>query len=255
MTPLSSFTAITPLSDGTQARAIYFRERFSGLSQNLDQLNSDVSTWLSDLTASDIGWDSGSITTTLDSSAGTLSFITIDVPSSVSTLQVLSQVSVAGAAVFGSTVSLSADPTEDLQAATKVYADALLSGGAPSWRGSWFIGNAAESLTTRDIVYIDSTGSVALADADFALSAPVANIFISLASVAAASDVTCGIVGEAGGFSSLTLGDTYYLSTTAGSIDDTAPSGTSDIVYAVGAALSASTLLFSPQYLASNATV
>ncbi len=42
MTPLSSFTAITELSDGTEARAIYFNERFSGLSQNLDQLNSDL---------------------------------------------------------------------------------------------------------------------------------------------------------------------------------------------------------------------
>ena len=39
MTPLSSFTAITELSDGTEARAIYFNERFSGLSQNLDELN------------------------------------------------------------------------------------------------------------------------------------------------------------------------------------------------------------------------
>ena len=48
MTPLSSFTAITELSDGTEARAIYFNERFSGLSQNLDELNADASNFSSD---------------------------------------------------------------------------------------------------------------------------------------------------------------------------------------------------------------
>lgn len=130
-----------------------------------------------------------------------------------------------------------------------------LTGGAANFRGSWFTGVAAVALSDRSLAYVTSTSSLSMADSTNSLKAPVANLWVCLGGSAASSVATFGMPGAIiGGWAvSIATGSTVFLNTTGG-LTLTAPSAQSTIVYALGAMSSNRTLVFSPQYLASNAT-
>lgn len=239
---LSTLTSITGylIAEGSKATPGLFNRPLQALADNVGQINTSAESLL--------GWNKGSITTTLDTSNGTLSVLTIGAASG-NTVTLPHHL-----ALGNKRIENVAEPSNTSDAATKHYADAVLSGGAPSFRGSWFVHSAGVSIATRGLVYIASTNSLALADSNHSTSCPVGGVFIALATGTAPSNVTCGLVGEVGGFSSLVTGAVYFVSTTAGGITATAPSGTSDVVLVVGIAKSNVSLLFRPQYVSSHST-
>lgn len=96
---------------------------------------------------------------------------------------------------------------------------------------------AGEALAARDAVYIDTTdGKVYKCDADVLATLD----FIGFAQEAAIINGAVNVVhdGHFGGFSSLTIGAAYFVSTTAGAITSTAPTN----VCRVGVATSATTI-------------
>jgi hypothetical protein len=104
---------------------------------------------------------------------------------------------------------------------------------------------STENLTAGDIVNIyASTGAkVRKADATSAGKAARGYVLASTTSGAAATVYFEQIIT---GLSGLTEGATYWLSTTAGGVVATAPSGSGNVVQEIGVALSSTTLQFMP---------
>ncbi len=169
-------------------------------------------------------------------------------PQSGNTIGVYSQLSLNNTVLTGL-----ATPSNASDGVPKTYADALLSGGVSSFRGDWTTGISAVTLSAGSFCFFTSTSSVSMADSTNSVKAPLANLFVALAASNASSTVTLGIAGDVGLYTSLTTGATYFLNTTGGPTT-TAPSAQSTIVYAVGVAKSAQTIVFAPTYLGSNAT-
>jgi hypothetical protein len=84
-----------------------------------------------------------------------------------------------------------------------------------------------------------------LADADAEASASKMLVLIQ-DSINNGSDGTAILLGVQNGFTSLTAGGICYVSTTAGDITQTAPSGSGDIVRIVGHAISTTEIFFNP---------
>lgn len=104
---------------------------------------------------------------------------------------------------------------------------------------------ASEAISAGDIVNIhDSTGAKAR-KADATSSGKHAVGFAPSA-IANGASGTVQFEGTISGLSGLTIGATYYLSTTAGGITTTAPTGAGQIVQKVGVAISATELSFEP---------
>lgn len=104
---------------------------------------------------------------------------------------------------------------------------------------------AGETLAAGDLIYVDSGGQAFKADADASAKAAIGFVLAGITS-GATGTVYFGS-GLITGLSSLTVGALYYLSSTAGGITTTAPTGTNKIQQQVGYALSATTLYFEPQ--------
>lgn len=104
---------------------------------------------------------------------------------------------------------------------------------------------AGEALSAGDLVYVAAAGTVFKADADAAGKAAIGFVLSSISS-AATGTVYFGS-GIITGLTSLTMGQPYFLSSTAGGITTTAPTGTGKIQQQVGHAVNATSLYFEPQ--------
>lgn len=100
---------------------------------------------------------------------------------------------------------------------------------------------AEVSVAARDVVYISSADNVSPASAS---SATTSSGTIGLAKAAAAPAASVDVVSEGvmTGFSGLTAGARYYLSTTAGAISTSIPTGSGNVVVLCGIAKSATEL-------------
>lgn len=99
---------------------------------------------------------------------------------------------------------------------------------------------ADPSCNLLDIVYLQSSDTVAPADADDAGKQPVIG-FVKQFVVPGTASVQYG--GELSGFSGLIAGATYYMSVTPGQISDTPPTNPGDIIQRVGFAKNSTTLV------------
>ena len=111
--------------------------------------------------------------------------------------------------------------------------------------GEYFNATAGENLVFGDLVYLKSDGKYWKADADATTTMP--GVAIALETINA--DATGDFLRS--GFArddtwNWTVGGIIYVSTTAGSMTQTAPSGTGDQVQAVGVAYSADVIDFRP---------
>lgn len=107
--------------------------------------------------------------------------------------------------------------------------------------------NAGATISAFQLCYLASDGEWALADAD----ADTTSIGMLSIALAAGTDGNPMKVSLAGSFVrddtwAWTVGAVLYVSTTAGSITSTAPSGSGDIVRVVGYAVNADTIYFMP---------
>lgn len=105
--------------------------------------------------------------------------------------------------------------------------------------------STSETLVAGDIVNIwDSTGA-AVRKADATVAGKEGVGFV-LAGFTHPTTATIYFDGTITGLVGLTIGATYYLSATAGTITTTAPSTSGNVVQRVGIATSATTLSFEP---------
>jgi len=99
---------------------------------------------------------------------------------------------------------------------------------------------AEVSIAIRDAVYISSADNVSPADADADVSSQV--VGFATAAASAAASVNIRKFGRLSGFTGLTAGSRYFLSTTAGAISATVPSGAGNNIVQVGYAKSTTVL-------------
>lgn len=116
--------------------------------------------------------------------------------------------------------------------------------------------NAGATITIMDIVYLGSAGTWLLADAD-AASTGSGLLAISLESKTSGQAMRVALPGSVirnDSWAWATVGAPLYLSTTAGGITDTAPTGTDDVVRVVGWVLTDDCIWFqpSPDYITLN---
>lgn len=106
---------------------------------------------------------------------------------------------------------------------------------------------ASENLAAGDLVNVwNDTGTIKVRKADATSPSKRAHGFV-LSSVSSAANATVYFEGTITGLSSLTLGGTYFLGTTAGAATATATTTAGHIVQQVGVAVSATELSFEPQ--------
>ena len=109
--------------------------------------------------------------------------------------------------------------------------------------GIIFSFTAGATLAVGDVVYLGTGGKVLLADADAATSMPALGICTSTGTDTNPVDVMIqGIIKLTGW--SFTAGDNIFVSTTAGDVTSTAPSGTGDTVQKVGIATASDAAYF-----------
>jgi len=98
---------------------------------------------------------------------------------------------------------------------------------------------ASENLAAGNFVNVfNDAGTTKVRKADATVAGKEANGFV-LSAVTAGNDATVYFEGTNNQLSGLTGGAMYFLSTTAGGVTSTAPSGSGNIVQKVGRALSA----------------
>jgi hypothetical protein len=101
---------------------------------------------------------------------------------------------------------------------------------------------ASEALAAGDFVNVWNSTGAKVRKADATVAGKKAHGFV-LASVASSAAATVYFEGTNNALTSLTVGDAY-LSTTAGTSQATAPSGSGNVVQPIGVATSATTLNF-----------
>lgn len=119
-------------------------------------------------------------------------------------------------------------------------------------------GTIGEIMTVGCAVYLNGTSGWYKGDADAAASGQVRGILASLPNGATTAAVgnACDIVTEGlvDGFSGMTPGGAVFCSTVAGALDQTAPPGVGDFVFAIGWANTATQIYVSPQITVPTAT-
>jgi hypothetical protein len=107
---------------------------------------------------------------------------------------------------------------------------------------------AGESITAGDLLYLNTDGKVykAFATGTVEESTPLG---FAQSSVAADATLVVRIGGVEDALSSLSSGVVYYVSTTAGAITSTAPSGSGDNIVRIGVSQDSTTLFMTPQYM------
>ena len=109
--------------------------------------------------------------------------------------------------------------------------------------GVIFSFTAGATLAVGDVVYLGTGGKVLLADADAATSMPALGICTSASTDTNPVDVMVQGVMKLTGWS-FTIGNDIFVSTTAGDVTATAPSGTGDTVQKVGVATASDAAYF-----------
>lgn len=104
---------------------------------------------------------------------------------------------------------------------------------------------ASEAISAGDIVNVHDSSGAKVRKADATTSAKSAVGFAPSA-IANGASGTINFEGTITGLSGLTIGATYYLATTAGTITATPPTGSGNAVQKVGVAISATELSFEP---------
>jgi len=105
---------------------------------------------------------------------------------------------------------------------------------------------ASENLTGGNLVNVwNDSGTVRVRKADATTAGKEANGFV-LAAVTSGATATVYHEGKNTGVSGLTPGARYYLSTTAGGVVSTAPTGSGNVVQFIGHTTAAGELLFEP---------
>lgn len=104
-------------------------------------------------------------------------------------------------------------------------------------------GTSNGTITAKDLVYVETAGTIARASA-----AAAGNQAMGWAttSVATGQPIIMQLEGKITGLSALTPGARYFLSTTPGGIVTPCPTGTGVLAQYVGTALSATELNFEP---------
>lgn len=129
---------------------------------------------------------------------------------------------------------------EDVPAGTGL----LLDPNTASYSGPTATFTAGENLLAGDLCYIYTNGRMKKADAD--AIATCLGVAIATAAITSGNSGVFLLMGFITGYSSLTIGGAIYASTTAGTMSQTAPTGTDDVVQIVGVASSATTIYFLP---------
>ena len=108
----------------------------------------------------------------------------------------------------------------------------------------------AEVVDVGEAVYLNTSGKVALADADAYLTAKVIGVIGAIGAYGkttsvANEQVDVVLFGPVAGWTALTPGEELFASIAAGAIED-ATAGTGDFRYLVGWAVDAETIFISP---------
>jgi hypothetical protein len=106
---------------------------------------------------------------------------------------------------------------------------------------------ASEALSAGDFVNVHASTGAKIRKADADDDTKPVNGFVPAAIGSGSSGVVILPGRKLSGLSGLTAGGIHYLSTTAGTITDTPPSGSGNLVQEVGVAISATELLFNPR--------
>lgn len=115
-----------------------------------------------------------------------------------------------------------------------------------SYSGSTITLTYGESLVPGDVVYYKSDGKVYKADADGTSTYPAMGLATETASSGSHGVLLFGIYRDDARFN-WTVGGVLYLSTTPGSMTQTAPSATDNVVQVLGIATHADRIYFCPQ--------
>jgi hypothetical protein len=120
------------------------------------------------------------------------------------------------------------------------------------WSGLTCAGTAGETVVVGDLLYLDVTATEwKLADADAAATSGDVPLALSLTAANDGGAINLLLIGtmrSAAFPGSIALGAPLYVSTSAGDITATAPSGTDDVIRRVGFAITAepNTIYFNP---------
>ena len=149
-----------------------------------------------------------------------------------------------GGVTFAQSVTLSDDAVINLGEAGKIdFGDEEPADNAAT--GIVFSFIAGTTLAIGDVVYMHTDGEVAKADADAVTSMPAIGICVGSGTDGNAVDVLVqGIMHDTSAFDTFTVGADIFVSTTAGAVTATAPSGSGDTVQKVGVALHADMVYF-----------
>lgn len=109
--------------------------------------------------------------------------------------------------------------------------------------GVIFSFTAGATLAVGDVVYLGTGGKVLLADADADTTMPALGICTSASTDTNPVDVMIQGIMKLTGWS-FTAGDNIFVSTTAGDVTSTAPSGTGDTVQKIGVATASDAVYF-----------
>ena len=194
----------------------------------------------SGFTSIDVG--SGGITTTGAIAGGTIDASTdFTIGDTVITDGVITDTS--GISIAAN-VSLADDKVINLGEAGKIdFGDEAPADNAAT--GIVFSFIAGATLAIGDVVYMHTDGEVAKADADAVTSMPAIGICVGAGTDGNAVDVLVqGIMHDTSAFDTFTVGADIFVSTTAGAVTATAPSGSGDTVQKVGVALHADMVYF-----------
>ena len=111
--------------------------------------------------------------------------------------------------------------------------------------------DAGGTLTPGQAVYIADDGDVEAADADAEASSQARGIVVADSaggvSFSSGDKVDVVVLGPVAGFASMSEGEPIYVSTAAGSIDQTAPATSGDYPFVVGYAESTAIVFVMPQ--------
>jgi len=104
---------------------------------------------------------------------------------------------------------------------------------------------ATENLSAGDLVNVYASSGAKTRKADATTAGKEANGYV-LSSVTSGANATVYLEQKNTGVTGLTPGAQYYLSTTAGGVTATAPSGSGNVVQSIGRASAAGVLIFQP---------
>ncbi len=104
----------------------------------------------------------------------------------------------------------------------------------------------SENLTAGDLVSYHNSSGIKVRKADATTSGKEADGFVLAGYTSGATATVYGPSNKNTAVTGLTPGSRYYLSTTAGGVTATAPSGSANVVQYVGKATAAGELMFEP---------